>query len=276
MYDSLKGVVQETLQRNKPIPTTPGPVTVNHASTVNDAVEELEKLIASKIGTLKVAVNESTAMVANKARHAEQAIDDLKSKTAALEIKLRETEEIVRGKDAITQGLEQNLNTRIQDLETQLRTKEQLLVARSREVIDLKAQLDHLRNGIKEVSSFFKQSQVLGVIEEQDNNAVSRKAEEKSATTQAKGQPATDSPPDAGQETVAPEFFKRMTHELTQTIGPMASMIVHDHVKALGETVENFPKARVNELLDTVSAEISDEKVKNGFRERLAEINGHL
>jgi hypothetical protein len=81
--------------------------------------------------------------------------------------------------------------------------------------------------------------------------------------------------PDATEQNVSPEFFKQLTLELTQTIGPMAPLIVRDHVKSLGETMEQFPKARVRELLETVSTEILDEKVKTGFRERIAQINGH-
>ena len=99
-------------------------------------------------------------------------------------------------------------------------------------------------------------------------------ADEKPAASQIKGQVAAV-PFDAAQETASPEFFKQLTLELTQTIGPMAPLIVRDHVKTLGETMEQFPKARVRELLETVSSEILDEKVKTGFRERLAQINGH-
>ena len=43
-----------------------------------------------------------------------------------------------------------------------------------------------------------------------------------------------------------------------------------DHVAALGESIEKFPQARVGELLDTVSEEISDERQKIRFRARLA------
>ena len=312
VYDSLKEVVQESLQRSKPGPTTPGPVKGNNASMLTDTIEEFEKFVTSRIGRLKVAVNESAAMAASDARHAEQVIDDLKTKLAtleakhrqsedtlrskdianqkteesltakivALEAKLRETEEIVRGKDAIIQGLEQNTNTRIQDLEYQLKTKEKLLISRSKEVVDLKSELNRLKNGIKEMSSFFRQSEVLATVDGQNNSAVSSKgeanaADEKPARSQVKGKPAAATPPDAADENVSPGFFKQLTIELTQIIGPMAAMIVRDHVNALGETVESFPKVRVGELLETISAEISDEKIKNGFRERFAQINGH-
>jgi len=80
----------------------------------------------------------------------------------------------------------------------------------------------------------------------------------------------TSSSTDTPQETVSPKFFDRVTVELTQALGPMASMIVRDHVAALGESIEKFPQARVGELLDTVSEEISDERQKIRFRARLA------
>jgi len=295
VYDSLKEVVRETLQRSKPSPTPSDVVKGDNASMLKDAVEELDKFVAYRIGKLKVAVKESAVLVASEAQHTEQIIDGLKTniavleaklsetegairskelanqrteesfnaRIAALEAKLKETDEIVRAKDAAIKSLEQNNSATIHELENQLKNKEKLLTNRSREVLDLKSQLELLRNGIKEMSSFFKQSQVLGVIEGQDNSAGSRKGESKTAGAQA-------------QENVSPEFFKQLALELTQTIGPMAPLIVRDHVKGLGETMEQFPKARVKELLETVSTEILDEKVKTGFRERIAQINGHL
>ena len=275
VYDSLKEVVQETLQRSKGSPTPSDLVEGNNASILNDAVEELEKFVTSRIGKLKVAVKERAALVASEAQHAEQVIDGLKTNIAALEAKLRETEEAVRDKDATIKSLEQDNSAKIHELENQLKTKEKLLTNRSREVIDLKAQLEHLRNGIKEMSSFFKQSEVLGAMEGQDNSAVSGKGESKTAGAQAKGKAMASPTPDAAQENVSPEFFEKLTLELTQTIGPMAPLIVRDHVKSLGETIEQFPKARVKELLETVSSEILDDKVKTGFRERIGQINGH-
>ena len=281
VYDSLKEVVQESLQRSKPGPTTPGPVKGNNASMLTDTIEEFEKFVTSRIGRLKVAVNESAAMAASGTQHAEQVIDGLKTNIAALEAKLKETDEIARAKDATIKNLEQNNSAKIHELENQLKNKEKLLTNRSREVIDLKSELNRLKNGIKEMSSFFKQSEVLATIEGQVNSAVSpegesKTAEEKPAGAQVKGKPMASPAPDTAEQNVSPEFFKQLTLELTQTIGPMAPLIVRDHVKSLGETMEQFPKARVKELLETVSSEILDDKVKTGFRERIAQINGHL
>ncbi len=303
MYDSLKEVVQESLQRSKANPTAPSGAKGYNASMLNDAIEEIEKLVANRIGRLKATVSESAAFLASEAQHNEQVIDGLKTNIAALEAKLGETEdairskdlasqkteesfnariaaletklkdtdEIVRAKDAAFKSLEQNSSAKIDDLENQLKNKEKLLTNRSREVLDLKSQLELLRNGIKEMSSFFKQSEVLGVIKEE-----SKTAGEKPAGAQAQGNSMASPAPDAVEENVSPEFFKQLTLELTQTIGPMAPLIVRDHVKNLGETMGQFPKARVKELLETVSTEILDEKVKTGFRERIAQIDGHL
>jgi len=46
-------------------------------------------------------------------------------------------------------------------------------------------------------------------------------------------------------------------------------MILRDHVKALDESMEKFPKTRVTELLKTLSEEMPDQNVKNSFCERL-------
>ena len=68
-----------------------------------------------------------------------------------------------------------------------------------------------------------------------------------------------------------PKFFDRMSVALTHVLGPKASTIVRDHVAALGESTERFPKARVPELIEKVSQEISDDNLKIGFREVLSD-----
>ena len=75
----------------------------------------------------------------------------------------------------------------------------------------------------------------------------------------------------APAETVPAKFFDRMTTALGHVVGPRAPVIVRDHVASLGESTETFPKARIPELLDLVSREISDENLKVGFREVVGE-----
>ncbi len=71
------------------------------------------------------------------------------------------------------------------------------------------------------------------------------------------------------EEIVSRRFFDSMIRELSEVFGPMASVILRDHVKAVGESMEKFPKARLAELLDNVSKEIANETIKNSFREHL-------
>ena len=373
VYESLKEVVQETLQRNKANPMALARVKGSIASSLTDEMEELERMVADRIGRLKAVVKEGEAVVAGETQQAAEVIESLRANIAALEAKyretedtvrrkdlasekmeaslsgkihdlqnevknkeeslksranevkvlkskvdalekqatqlaqamqeakdelaseamrvehvtensqktiaaleaqLRKTEETIRGKDSTIKGLEQNHAAKIQDLESQVRHKEELLAGRDEQIDDLKSQVKVLTNGIKDMSSFFKQAEALAAIEAQDigkvpQNGQLKNEQEKSTMSKSKNPKVTSNKKEGLAETVSPDFFQRMTLELTQTLGPMASVIVRDRVEALGESMEKFPKTRVTELLETVSEEILDENVKNSFRDRL-------
>jgi DNA repair exonuclease SbcCD ATPase subunit len=370
VYESLKVVVQDTLQLGKaagPLARVKG----DSAATLNEELEEIERIIADRIGRLKTVVQEGEAVVAGEAQRAEQLIEGLRENIAALETKqkemddaargkdaasrkleesltakiqslqsdvkkkeealesraseindfkskldgqvkqmaqlessiqkakaetanhtkrteelsessrvkiaalqaqLRDTEEIVRKKDSVIKGLEQNLVARVQEFEGRVRDKEELLASRRAEISDLKSQLKLLTRGIKEMSSFFKQAEVFSAVEGQAAAAVVLEkvpngGEQKPPVAQTKA--GTSHPPDVAREIVSPDLFQRMTGELTKVMGPMASMIVRDHVVALGESMEKFPKTRFTELVKGLSEEIGDEKLRVGFRERV-------
>jgi len=72
-------------------------------------------------------------------------------------------------------------------------------------------------------------------------------------------------------DSVPPGFFDHVTRALTEAMGPMAALVVRDQVAALGESLETFPKRRVKELLEVVSQEILDERLKLRFHERMSE-----
>ena len=373
VYESLKEAMQETLQRSNVNSNPLARVKGTNALTLNNEMEELERLVVDRIARLKAAVTEGEAVVAGETQHAEQVIrtltanitaledklrqtedtvrqndlasqrmeesitrkmqdlqseikkkekslasrgnevKDLKSeidalqkqvtqlqqaiqqakeeaaseakrvehliepsitKIAALELQLRKTEEIVGGKDSAIKGLEQNFTGKIQDLESQVRSKEKLLVDRDKQVNDLNSQVQVLTKRINAMSSFFRQAEALAALETQDIGTVlqygqAKNEQENTATSQIKGPKVMSNKTDTPQETLSPDFFDHVTDELTQVIGPMASMILRDHVKALGESMEKFPKTRVTELLKTLSEEIPDQNVKGSFCERL-------
>jgi chromosome segregation ATPase len=383
VYESLKGVVQETLQRSKETAASEPNETANStaldrlkssdASTFNDDLEELERIVADRIGRLKAAIKEGEAVVSGEAQRAAEVNEGLRANVAALEIKVKETEDtirrkdsanqrmeesltakihdlqselktkeealenqgnkvndlqskievltkrathlesaieqakteaagaaervehlaesskakiaaletqlsetegVVRGKESAIKALEQDFTAKIQELESQVRNKEELLAGRDKEMNDLKSQLKVLTNGIRNMSSFFRQTESLSANEAEAIGTVflgaQAEAEEKAAAPQLKNPTVAATKTDPDPETVSPDFFDRMTHELTQILGTkMASLIVHHDVAALGESMEKFPKARVAELLESVTKEIADEKLKIVLRERL-------
>jgi chromosome segregation ATPase len=297
MYESLEELMQKTLHRSKATLAIGG-VKGNTASGVSDDLEKLEKLVVDRIGKLKGVVQQAEALAADEARRSEQLIENLRANVGALEVKVKETEEILSRKDSASQSVEKNLtekialleaqlrdtkkivhekestvrmqeqrlNAKIKDLESQLRANEKILAGRHAQIVDLQSQLKSLTHGIKEMSSFFRQAEALAVVEAQGAGAVAR-------SEQAKGgeeKPATSQLADSPGETVPPGFFDDVTRELTEVLGPIASMVIRDHVASFGESMGKFPKARVPELLQIISQDILDEDRKVRFRERLA------
>jgi chromosome segregation ATPase len=235
---------------------------VNEVKDLKSNVDALGKQVTQ----LQQVIQQAKDEAASEAQRLEHLTETYKTKVAELEVQLRETEETVRGKDSTMQELQQNLTARTQDFESHLRNKEKLLADRDKQVNDLNSQVQALTKGIKDMSSFFRQAEALAAIETQDIGTVLQADELKNEQEEtAMSQNSTSNKPDTPQEPVPPDFFDRVTSELTQAVGPMASMILRDHVKAMGESVETFPKTRVAELLKIVSEEIPDKNVKNRF-----------
>jgi hypothetical protein len=66
-------------------------------------------------------------------------------------------------------------------------------------------------------------------------------------------------------------FFNVMAGALTDAMGPMAKIVLHDQIKTLREPLDRFPLAKVELLLESVSREILDEGMRAQFRHRMAE-----
>jgi hypothetical protein len=77
--------------------------------------------------------------------------------------------------------------------------------------------------------------------------------------------------PANGTEPVSQEFVERIVSELTEAVGPMASLIVRDQIEILGEPQHAFPKSRLGELVDRICEEILDENLKKRFQSSMAE-----
>jgi chromosome segregation ATPase len=247
-------------------------------SEVNDLKSKIDVLV-EQATHLELAVQQTKGEAASHAERADNLTESSKAKINTLEAQLRQAEQIVRAKDWTMKELDQNLTAKIQNLESQLTNKDKLLADRDRQVTDLNSELKRLTNVIKEMSSFFRPAEALDT-QAQDIGAVVagkqlKTGEEKPATSQFQDVGVTSNVTDAALQTVSRDAFERMIGEfgeLINVIKPLASVIVRDHVAALGESIEKFPKPRLAELLHNLSQEISDENRKTGFRERLGKL----
>jgi chromosome segregation ATPase len=377
VYKSLKVRVQDTLQRGKTNSTPLLRVKSGSALSLNDEMEELERIVADRIGRLKSAVKEGEAMVVDEAQQAKELVESLKASNAVLEAKLTETkaavqtndssrqqieesltakiqdlqnevkkkeetlaslgnqindlksgldvqlkqkgdlesaiekatqeaaihakraehvaessrikiatlesqlrekEELGRQNESTINALEQKLNAKIQDFESLARDKEEQLAGRDAEINDLKSWLKLLTKGIGQMSSFFRQAEALAGIEGQDVSAAALKEpvdgrQEKPVTVQSNVSEVVPIVPEAAREIVSPDIFGCITGEFAEVTGvmsPLSLLIVRQHVAALGESMEKFPKTRLAELLERLVTEISDEKRQVDFRARVA------
>src|SRR4029077_11894492 len=234
----------------------------------------------SKADTTVKELNQLEAAVAeavNRAKLAEKVAESSEAQIIALKGQLSETERIVRTKDASTQELVEHLHGKIQELECQVRNNEELLANRERQVQDFKLKLTVLKNWIEGMSPFFRQAEEALAVTDAKETGTDWPSEplkkEKLTAIEPIPRGVTSKAMDTAQETVPGKFFDRMTVALTHVLGPRASIIVRGHVAALGESMEEFPKARAAELVEIVSQELVDENLKVGFREVLGD--GH-
>jgi hypothetical protein len=258
----------------------------------NDITRKDETLAsrANEINALKLQIDENLKQMAElksgmerakedaaeEARRAGAVDESSRAKVAALEAQVNQLQEVNRQKDATIERTEQKLAAKTKEFEVVLKDKEKLIAWQNGEVADLKAQLQVLKKGIGEMSSFFRQAQVLPSIEEQDaGGGVPKPAAsgEEAKPPDVKPAAAKVAPEAAdSSEIVAADFFQRIAGELaevTGVIGPLALVIVRRQVEALGESMEKFPKMRLAELLEKLAGDIADEKQQIDFRGRL-------
>ena len=79
--------------------------------------------------------------------------------------------------------------------------------------------------------------------------------------TQSVEKPAADLVPAA--------LLNRVTHILTEIIGPMAPLVLRDQIESLGESPDSFPETKLDDLIALIGREVGDGKVKNKFEESM-------
>jgi chromosome segregation ATPase len=263
--------LQNDLKKKDETLATRGNEINDYQSKIDDNVKQIDEL--------ELANRKTQEEAASHAKRAEDLAESFQAKITALESQLKEKEQLTRQKDSTIKELEQKLVATVQQFESMVKDKQELWRRRDAEINDLKSQLKRLTKGIGEMSSFFRQAEALAGIEGQDVSTAAQnepvdEVEEKPVAVQSNIPKVTLIVPDAEVEMVSPEIFQRIISELVQVtniMAPLASLLVHQQAKALGESVEKFPRTRLPELLEALAKEISDENRQIDFRQRLAQ-----
>lgn len=71
--------------------------------------------------------------------------------------------------------------------------------------------------------------------------------------------------------TVPEKFFASFREALLDAMGPMAHIVLSEHIRLAGESEERFPRGKVEALVESVSKEIFDETIRRRFRQYLGE-----
>src|SRR5262245_43134089 len=217
------------------------------------ANQKMEESLSTKIRDLQSLVKQKEEALESR----DSEVNDLKSNKDVLAEQITRLELAIqqaKGEAASTaqhaERVVEGLKAKIATLQPQLTQTEQIVVGtdgtmtglgkdRDRQVIDLNAELKSQTNGIKKVAV------------------------------------ATSVVTEAARKTVSQDAFARITAEfskLTNVMGSIASLIVRHHVRALGESMEEFPQTRLTDLVESLSREISDAKLKADFRKRFGNV----
>ncbi len=221
-------------------------------SEVNDLKSKIDVLVEQV--TQLEAIQQAKGEGASEAQHAEQVIEGLKIKIATLQAQLSQTEQIVA-------GLFQSWSSP--------------LMVKTVPPIDVHAQLEPKTNGMKDSKAKALvdiQARPIGTVVAGEQL---KTGEEKPTDFDFQAAEVTPKLTEAARKTVSQDAFDRVIAEfsdLTNVMGNIASLIVRGHVRALGESIEEFPQTRFTKLLESLSKEISDDKLKADFCKRFAKL----
>ena len=69
----------------------------------------------------------------------------------------------------------------------------------------------------------------------------------------------------ATEPSVVEAFFHELKKDLTEAMGPMASIVLQDNIRRLGQSMTNFPQKKLPSLIESVSNEILDPIARQWF-----------
>jgi len=72
-------------------------------------------------------------------------------------------------------------------------------------------------------------------------------------------------------QTLDSAFLKFLTFQMSQSVGPIASILIEDAARVLGYGTSAIPVHRAAELVDLLSKEIANEQARNLFTKRMVD-----
>ena len=82
---------------------------------------------------------------------------------------------------------------------------------------------------------------------------------------------AVENPGSAAVQAVPEKFFHELREALIDAMGPMAQIVLVEHVKLLGQSLDHFPREKVAGLIESVSREIFDDSIRAKFRRSMSQ-----
>ena len=181
VYESLKEVMQDALQRNKENSVPFPRIRRSQAPKFSEELDQLEAMLLKKLGGLKAAVMEGQEEVEKEVQQSEELIQTLKSDQAMLENRIKQSEETIRAKELAAQKTEQGLNARIRTLEDELKKKKQTLQKREKEIQELRANAEVMSKKAAELETAGKQARTEAETEAHRVEQITRDFNEKIA-----------------------------------------------------------------------------------------------
>ena len=267
VYASLKEVLHDSYQQTQNSASRLLRVRENYQSALTQ-IDDLEKTLVQRMDELKLGVVKDETSMVREVRQLKQVVEALKAKIGMRELQLKEAEHMIRTKDSAYQKMQESFNATIRDLQDELTKSKKALQQRDAGINDLKLQ----GQGLAESALSLKQAEgFTGFDQSSRAETLSRAVSAmggKAGRGQIKGRAVRAKGAGPVQQMVPSSFFDSVINDLSEILGPLASLIIYHDVVALGESMEEFPKTRLLELIEIVSKDIADEYVKISFRER--------
>ena len=172
IYEALTGAMEESKSQEEKVSAVTFPLLKdNNSLTLLQELEELEKILLSRIIRMASALKQIELAAAREVKDAQQSKERLMAQVSALETQLRERDETLQAKDSVIVGLisqRESFDAKIQDLANQVAEKEGLLQIRDRQIKDLKFKMKALVDRMARIAPLLKQAEALAAIDEED------------------------------------------------------------------------------------------------------------